>query len=84
LRSSVRYLSFEVNLPEFRPEALECIELLENVAAQGDFNYAPDCWRGLALERWLSKEEFVDALNNCQEPCIEVFWKAPVSRPLSD
>ena len=84
LRSPVRYLSFEVNLPEFRPEALECIELLENVAAHGDFNYAPDCQRGLALERWLSKKEFVDALNDCQEPCIEVFWKAPVSRALSN
>ena len=84
LRSPVRYLSFEVNLPEFRPEALECIEFLENVAAHGDFNYAPDCQRGLALERWLSKKEFVDALNNCQEPCIEVFWKAPVSRALSN
>ena len=84
LRSPVRYLSFEVNLPEFRPEALECIELLENVAAHRDFNYAPDCRRGLALERWLSKKEFVDALNNCQEPCIEVFWKAPVSRALSN
>jgi len=84
LRSPVRYLSFEVNLPEFRPEALECIELLENVAAQGDFNYAPNCQRGLALERWLSKKEFVDALNDCQEPCIEVFWKAPVSRALSN
>ncbi len=84
LRSPVRYLSFEVNLPEFRPEALECIELLENVAAHGDFNHAPDCRRGLALERWLSKKEFVDALNNCQEPCTEVFWKAPVSRALSN
>jgi FkbM family methyltransferase len=84
LRSSIRYLSFEVNLPEFRPEALECIELLENVAAQGVLNYAPDCRRGLAFERWLSKTEFVDALNSCQEPCIEVFWKAPVSRTLSN
>ena len=84
LRSPVRYLSFEVNLPEFRPEALECIELLENVAAHGDFNHAPDCRRGLALERWLSKKEFVDALNNCQKPCTEVFWKAPVSRALSN
>ena len=84
LRSPVRYLSFEVNLPEFRPEALECIELLENVATHGDFNHAPDCRRGLALERWLSKKEFVDALNNCQEPCTEVFWKAPVSRALSN
>jgi FkbM family methyltransferase len=79
LRNPVPYLSFEVNLPEFRPEALECIELLENVAAQGVLNYAPDCRRGLALERWLSRNEFVDVLNDCREPCIEVFWRAPVS-----
>jgi FkbM family methyltransferase len=79
LRSPVRYISFEVNLPEFKPEALECIELLENVAAQGDLNYAPDCRRGLALERWLPQKEFISVLNDCQEPCIEVFWRAPVS-----
>ncbi len=79
LRTPVPYVSFEVNLPEFRPEALECIELLEDLAAQGDFNYAPDCQRGLAFERWLPKEEFVDVLNDCREPCIEVFWRAPVS-----
>jgi FkbM family methyltransferase len=84
LRSPVRYLSFEVNLPEFRLEAVECIELLENVAPHGDFNYAPDCQRGLVLERWLAKKEFVDALNNCEEPCVEVFWKAPVSRALNN
>jgi FkbM family methyltransferase len=80
LRSPVPYVSFEVNLPEFKPEALECIELLEGVAVQGDLNYAPDCQRGLAFERWLPKKEFVDVLNDCQEPCIEVFWRAPVSR----
>jgi hypothetical protein len=80
LRSPVPYISFEVNLPEFKPEALECIELLENVAAQGDLNYAPDCQRGLASERWLPKQEFVDVLDNCREPCIEVFWRASVSR----
>jgi FkbM family methyltransferase len=79
LRNPVPYVSFEANLPEFRPEALECIELLENLAAQGDFNYTPDCQRGLTFERWLGKKAFIDVLNNCQEPCIEVFWRAPVS-----
>ena len=79
LKSPVPYVSFEVNLPEFKPEALHCIELLEGVAAQGDFNYAPDCQRGLTFERWLSKKAFVDVLNDCHEPCIEVFWRAPVS-----
>ena len=80
LRSPVPYVSFEVNLPEFRPEALECIDLLENVADQGDFNYAPNCQRGLTLERWLPQKQFVDVLNNCQEPCIEVFWRTLISR----
>src|SRR6266849_6304856 len=28
MQSPVPYLSFEVNLPEFRPEGLECVELL--------------------------------------------------------
>jgi FkbM family methyltransferase len=84
LRRPLSYVSFEVNLPEFRPEALECIELLENLAAQGDFNYAPDCQRGLALEKWLLKEPFVDAITNCQEPCVEVFWRAPGSRNRSN
>lgn len=80
LRRPVPYISFEVNLPEFKPEALECIELLENVAAQGDLNYTSDCRRGLASEHWLPKQEFVDVLDNCREPCIEVFWRAPISR----
>jgi len=84
LRTPVPYVSFEANLPEFKPEALECIELLENVAARGDFNFAPDCQRGLAFERWLRKNKFVDVFNDCREPYIEVFWRAPVSRALSN
>jgi FkbM family methyltransferase len=78
-RNPVPYVSFEVNLPEFRPEAVECTELLENLAAQGEFNYTPDCQSGLIFERWLRKKAFIDVLNNCEEPCIEVFWRAPVS-----
>jgi FkbM family methyltransferase len=79
LRSPVPYVSFEVNLPEFKSEALHCIELLENVAPQGEFNYAPDCQRGLAFERWFVKKAFVDVFNDCHEPCVEVFWRASVS-----
>ena len=59
------YVSFEVNLPEFKPEALQSMELLERVAAQGDLNHAPDRWRGLALERWLPTKEFVNPLSDC-------------------
>ena len=76
LRTAVRFVSFEVNLPEFKPEALECIDHLEQVAGGGFFNYASDCFSGLAYESWMSKHKFLDALNNCKENCIEVFWRA--------
>ena len=78
LQSVVPFVSFEVNLPQFRPEALQCIESLENLVAGGDFNYAPDCLRGLSFEPWLPRATFVEALNQCEESCVEVFWRAPV------
>jgi FkbM family methyltransferase len=79
LRTAVPFLSFEVNLPQFRPEALECVNALERIAGGGNYNYAPDCLRGLALPTWQPKRRFVDLLSNCEESCIEVFWRGPVS-----
>jgi FkbM family methyltransferase len=80
LQTAVRFVSFEVNLPQFKLEALECIKHLERVATGGDFNYAPDCLRGLALESWVPKQKFVDVVNSCEESCIEVFWRAPAAQ----
>jgi len=75
LRHAVPYLSFEVNFPEFRPEGLQCVALLGGLAVDGKFNYAVDCERGLALERWLDSNEFLRVLEQCAESTIEVFWK---------
>ena len=74
LHRPVPYLSFEVNLPEFGSEGLECIELLSRVAPNGTFNWAVDCQRGFALTRWLKAGEFKSAFEACSEPSIEVFW----------
>lgn len=79
LRRAVPFISFELNLPEFRAEGLECLYLLERVAAGGTFNFTSDCRRGLALQQWLEKNEFSEILRNCNEECIEIFWAAPVS-----
>ena len=76
LQSAVPYISFEVNLPEFKPEAVQCVELLNNLAPQGQFNFAADCARGFVSQQWLPKIEFLGALDSCVEPCIEVFWSA--------
>jgi FkbM family methyltransferase len=75
LRQAVPYISFEVNLPEFRQEGLECIELLERLASDGQFNYVIDCRQGLAQEQWLGAEKFSRMLCNCCQRSIEVIWK---------
>ena len=78
LRGMVRpvpYLSFEVNLPEFRPEGLESIQVLGRLAPNGRFNFVRDCRQGLVLDQWLSKEEFSTIMDSCTDESIEVFWK---------
>ena len=75
LRQPVPYLSFEVNLPEFRSEGLQCVDVLEALASEGKFNYTDDCRQGLALKQWLAPQEFSALLARCGDPSIEVFWK---------
>lgn len=75
LRRPVPFLSFEVNLPEFLPEGLECIDVLSRITGQGRFNYATDCQQGLASDRWLEAHECSNALRRCTEDSVEVFWR---------
>ena len=78
MRQPVPYLSFEVNLPEFRVEGLECLQVLGRIAPDGQFNFSADCRRGLAQERWLSIGEMSTVLSSCKDESIEVFWKTPL------
>lgn len=75
LHRPVPYLSFEVNLPDFRPEGLECVRVLADLAPTGVFNYIQDCDHGLTLEHWLPADEFYSVLDRCNERSIEIFWK---------
>ncbi len=75
LQRPVPYLSFEVNLPEFRPEGLQCIRVLAELAHTGRFNYVSDCARGLTLKQWVPADAFSIVLDRCSERSIEVFWK---------
>jgi FkbM family methyltransferase len=76
LHRSVPYLSFEVNLPEFASEGLECIGLLSKLAPAGRFNFTSDCTRGFALDDWASGDRFSTVLDRCSERSIEVFWRS--------
>ena len=76
LHSKVPYVSFEVNLPEFLPDGLECVEILHQLAQTGKFNYvAGDYMQGLVLPQWLDPIQFSKVLAQCSEKSIEVIWK---------
>jgi FkbM family methyltransferase len=75
IKQPVPFISFEVNLPEFKPEGVECVEVLGYLAPDGEFNYTPDCRRGLALKQWPRAEQFSAILASCTDSSIEVFWR---------
>jgi FkbM family methyltransferase len=77
LKQAVPYLSFEVNLPEFKEEGLKCIDLLHHIAPNGEFNYAADCRVGLRLQSWIRRRDFISIFEQSQEPMIEIFWRHP-------
>jgi FkbM family methyltransferase len=77
MKRPVPLLSFEVNLPEFRADGLQCVELLTKLADAGKFNYTADCRKGLALEEWLGPREISRVLSQCRDESIEVLWKTP-------
>jgi FkbM family methyltransferase len=78
LNRPVPYLSFEVNLPEFKLEGLQCINILREIAAHGQFNYTVNCQRGLMFDQWMAHREFTRIFEECKEASIEVFWKTPI------
>lgn len=73
MSSPAPYLSFEVNLPEFLDEGLQCIAALLELDPSAAFNYSPDLKRGLALDRWLPGPDFIEVVRTCDAKSIEVF-----------
>jgi FkbM family methyltransferase len=77
LRRPVPFISFEVNLPEFLPEGIECVDILGRLAGRGRFNWAGEFQTAVALADWLEAPQFTCALRECKEPSVEVYWRAP-------
>jgi len=75
LHRPVPYLSFEVNLPEFKEDGLQCLEFLKRLNPLGRFNYTVDSRTKLAVTDWINAEECCRILQNSEESSIEVFWK---------
>jgi FkbM family methyltransferase len=81
LKRPVRFVSFEVNLPEFLPEGIEGIGTLDRLAEPGLFNWYGGWGTGLALPHWLPATAFIAALRECQESSVEVFWQPGPALP---
>jgi FkbM family methyltransferase len=76
LSRPVPIVSFEANLPEFRPEAAECVGLLERLAPEGRFNLTlGDAHHGLALAEWQPAPKLVGLLGALDETTVEIYWK---------
>jgi FkbM family methyltransferase len=75
LRRPVRYLSFEVNLPEFLDEGRACVSRLHDLSERSRFNLLCGTELQLALTEWLPASEFLPVLGSCPEQSIEVFCK---------
>jgi len=79
LKRRVPYLSFEVNLPEFKDEGLKCIETLHAISPEGEFNCVADCHGDLKFSSWMGRKEFIGAFRDCAEPMLEIFWRNRMS-----
>lgn len=75
LREPIPCLSFEINLPEFRQEGIECVRCLNDLWPDGLFNFTADCCEGLKADTWLPMGQFLQTFADCNDPSIEVFWK---------
>src|SRR5438552_5055310 len=81
LRHPVPYLSFEVNLPEFRLEGLKCIELLNRLMPEARFNYVIESRSEIASPQWLDSRELSGVLENCPEKSIEIYCRDRIAHP---
>ena len=75
LKRPVRYLSFEVNLPEFLNEGCACVTKLYGLTERSRFNYLSGTDSRLAMPEWLPAADFLVILKSCAEPSIEVFCR---------
>lgn len=71
LTRAVPFLSFEINLPDFRAEALACVAHLASIAPMTLFNY--DVENKLEMSEWVNAKAFSSWLNETSIPYAEVW-----------
>jgi FkbM family methyltransferase len=80
MKRPVRFLSFEVNLPEFREEGRQCIDRLHEIERRGQYNYSEGSEPELAMGDWLCRSEFLTVYDQIECSSAEVFWRVPLEK----
>ncbi len=70
LAQAVKYISFEVLLPEFRDDAMACMDILGNLNRNTFFNYAID--ESLVLPQFIPAADFKKILGNLEAAHFEI------------
>jgi FkbM family methyltransferase len=85
LNAPVKAVSFEANLPEFGPEAAECIGILSRLSPSGRFNLTScDTYQGFSLDQWRSGPEIIAILSTLGERTVEIYWKGECQPGMND
>ena len=87
LSRPVPYLSFELNLPDFRVEGLQIVERLSTIMPAARFNYcaeaAPDAFsttQHLHGAEWMDAAAMSAMISATSEPYLEVYMRDGVAR----
>jgi len=64
LKSTIPCLSFEYAVPERKQAMLDCMQLLNNLSADGQFNYSIGETMTWALNNWMSYADFKHHVNS--------------------
>lgn len=77
LKTPVPYVSFEVNLPDFKMEGEQCIARLREISPDGVFNYSTGSG-GLKMQEWTCPDTFARIFQTIGESSVEIFWRTEI------
>jgi len=79
LTRAVPLVSFEVNLPQFLGEGLECIHRLTELDLTGQFSYVTASLANPPIREWLTADAVVPLISSAEADSIEVLWRSPAA-----
>lgn len=84
LTSKVPVITFEINLPEFAEEGVQCINRLNAIDPISTFNFFTSCEDGLELLKNVDAQKFKEILRSSSLKYMEVLCQMSTSRRVKE